>query len=75
MEHEQHNVSRAEFEMNLFEKLDDPRFLDDMAPLLTSSTSWDSKAAGLYVLEVLSPLMPGEAWQKTKEKLAFYKAK
>ncbi len=75
MEHEQHNVSRAEFEMNLFEKLDDPSFLDDMAPLLTSSTSWDSKAAGLYVLEVLSPLMPGEAWQKTKEKLAFYKAK
>ncbi|MBM3161881.1 MAG: nucleotidyl transferase AbiEii/AbiGii toxin family protein [Chlorobi bacterium] len=74
MEHEQHNVSRAEFEMNLFEKLDDPRFLDDMAPLLTSSTSWDSKAAGLYVLEVLSPLMPGEGWQKTKEKLAFYKA-
>ena len=42
LEHEQHRISRAGFEINLFEKLDDPRFLDDMAPLLTSTTSWDA---------------------------------
>lgn len=75
MEHEQHKITRAEFEMNLFEKLDDLRFLEDMSPLLTSTTAWDAKSAGIYVLEVLAPLMPGDAWQKTKEKLAFYKAK
>ena len=69
MEHEQHKVTRAEFEMNLFEKLDDSRFLEDMGPLLTSKTSWNPKAAGIYVLEVLSPLMPGEAWKQTDEKL------
>jgi len=75
MEHEQHKITRAEFEMNLFEKLDDLRFLEDMSPLLTSTTAWDAKSAGIYVLEVLAPLMPGDAWQKTKEKLAVYKAK
>ena len=73
MEHEMHRVSRAEFEMNLFEKLDDSRFLGDMDPLLTSSISWDPKAAGIYVLEVLAPLMSGEAWQKTEEKLKVLK--
>jgi hypothetical protein len=46
-----------------------------MSPLLTSTTAWDAKSAGIYVLEVLAPLMPGDAWQKTKEKLTFYKAK
>ncbi len=56
------------------EKLDDPRFLEDMGPLLTSSTAWDAKSAGLYVLEILAPLMPGETWQKTQEKLAVLKA-
>ena len=69
MEHEQQKVTRAEFEMNLFEKLDDSRFHEDMVPLLTSTTSWNPKAAGIYVLEVLSPLMPGEAWKQTEEKL------
>jgi len=78
MEHERHTVTRAEFEMNLLEKLDDPRFLGDigplLAPLLTSKTEWDAKSAGIYVLEALTPLMPGDAWQKTQEKLAAFKA-
>jgi len=69
MEHEQHKVSRAEFEKNLFEKLDDLRFIDDMKPLLTASTSWTAKSAGLYIFEVLAPLMPGDPWQKTEENL------
>jgi predicted nucleotidyltransferase component of viral defense system len=74
MEHEKHRVSRAEFEMNLFEKLDDSRFLDDIEPLLTGSTTWNAKDAGIYVLDVLAPLMPGESWQKTHEKLMALKA-
>lgn len=67
--HEGHSVSRAEFEMNLFEKLSDRRFLDDMAPLLTTGGSWDHRSAALYVLQTLAPLMPGDAWQKTEERL------
>lgn len=70
MEHDNHKVSRAEFEMNLFEKLDDPRFLKDIAPLLTSKTLWNAKSAGIYVLEQLAPLIPGDAWQKTQGKLS-----
>jgi predicted nucleotidyltransferase component of viral defense system len=66
LEHEGHSVSRAEFEMNLFEKLNDRRFLDDMAPLLTTGASWDCKAAALYVLKSLAPLMPGDAWVNTE---------
>ena len=69
MEYEEHQIFRAEFEMNLFEKLDDSRFLDDISPLLTTGSSWDSQAAARYVLDSLVPLMPGDAWQKTKEKM------
>ena len=69
MEYEEHQISRAEFEMNLFEKLDDSRFLDDISPLLTTGSSWDSRAAARYVLDSLAPLIPGDAWQKTKEKI------
>ena len=69
MEYEEHQISRAEFEMNLFEKLDDSRFLDDISPLLTTGSSWDTRAAARYVLDSLAPLMPGDAWQKTKEKM------
>ena len=67
MVHEGHHISRAEFEMNLFEKLNDRRFLDDMAPLLTTGSSWDYRAAGRYVLQTLAPLMPGDAWAKSGE--------
>ena len=69
MEYEKHQISRAEFEMNLFEKLEDSRFLEDISPLLTTGRSWDSRAAARYVLDSLAPLMPGDAWQKTKEKM------
>ncbi len=69
MEYEEHQISRAEFEMNLFEKLDDSRFLDDISPLLTIGNSWDSRVAARYVPDSLVPLIPGDAWQKTKEKM------
>lgn len=69
LEHEEHQVSRAEFEMNLFEKSNDRRFLDDIGPLLTTGASWDYRAAARYVLQTLSPLMPGEAWVKTVEQM------
>jgi hypothetical protein len=67
-------VSRAEFELNLFEKLNDRRFLDDIGPLLTTATAWDYRAAARYVLQTLAPLMPGDAWVKTEEQMEFLKA-
>lgn len=69
MDHEGHHVSRAELEINLFEKLNDRRFLDDMSPLLSTGSSWDNQAAARYVLEALAPLLPGDAWVNTKEKI------
>jgi predicted nucleotidyltransferase component of viral defense system len=69
LEHEEHQVSRAEFEINLFEKLNDRRFLDDMSPLLSTGSSWDYQAAAQYVFQALAPLLPGDAWVKTEEKL------
>jgi predicted nucleotidyltransferase component of viral defense system len=73
LEHEGHSVSRAEFEMNLFEKLNDRRFLDDMSPLLSTGLSWDYQAAAQYVLQSLAPLLPGDAWVKTSEQMAVLK--
>lgn len=70
LDHEGHQVSRAEFEMNLFEKLGDRRFLDDIAPLLTTGSSWDYRAAARYVLQTLALLMPGDMWVKGEENSA-----
>jgi len=50
-------------------KLSDRRFLDDMAQLLKTGSAWDYRAAALYVLQSLAPLMPGDEWQKTDEEL------
>jgi predicted nucleotidyltransferase component of viral defense system len=69
LEHEEHQVSRAEFEINLFEKLNDRRFLDDMSPLLSTGSSWDYQAAARYVLQTLAPFIPGDSWQKTDEQM------
>lgn len=72
MEHEGHQVSRAEFEMNLLDKLNDRRFLDDIGPLLTVGSSWDHKEATQYLFRKLTPLMPGDTWLKTKKSMAFF---
>ena len=69
LEHEEHQISRAEFEMNLFEKLNDRRFLDDMTPLLKAGVPWEADAAARYVLQSLAPLIQGEPWQKSEEQM------
>jgi predicted nucleotidyltransferase component of viral defense system len=67
MEHEGRRVSRAEFEENLLLKLEDPRFLDDIGPLLAPDCICDTGMAADCVLNRLAALMPGEPWQgKTK---------
>jgi len=71
--HENHRITRAAFEKNLFEKIEDSRFLSDIEPLLTTPVSWEPLSAATYVLDVLAPLMPGEMWRKTPEKLTVLK--
>jgi predicted nucleotidyltransferase component of viral defense system len=56
-------VSRAEFEANLHEKLADPRFLNDIAPLLAPDCPWDVDDAARYAREELLPRLPGDPWK------------
>ena len=58
MEEGGHHVTRAEFESNLAEKLDDRRFLSDTPPLLAAGQVWDAPRAATLVVNTLCPLLP-----------------
>lgn len=58
-----HKVSRAEFERNLSEKLNDATFTRDVQPLLITDTAFDFQNAAEQVMSQLLPLIPGEPWQ------------
>jgi predicted nucleotidyltransferase component of viral defense system len=53
-----HQVSRAKFERNLAEKMDDKRFLSDMPSLLAAGQAWDVPRAATLVVDTLLPLLP-----------------
>ena len=63
MEHEGHMVSRAEFEQNLLEKLEDATFVEDIGPLLIADSEFDFREAAELLMNQLLPLIPGEPWQ------------
>jgi len=58
MEEGGHQVSRAEFERNLEEKLNDGRFLSDLPPLLAAGQVWDAPKAAALVVATFFPLLP-----------------
>jgi predicted nucleotidyltransferase component of viral defense system len=60
-----HHVTRAVFEENLLAKLEDQRFLSDIAPLLVTGQVWNANEAAALVMETLGPLLPGEPWKRT----------
>lgn len=62
-----HKVSRAEFEQNLIEKLNDATFTEDVQPLLITGTVFDFRKAAEQVMSQLLPLIPGEPWQGDKK--------
>jgi predicted nucleotidyltransferase component of viral defense system len=81
IEHEGLHVSRAEFEANMYEKLQDPHFRTDIEPLLVSAAfqedafekgafqtraPYDPDAAYQQVHEALLHLLPGDAWKRPK---------
>lgn len=57
-------ITRAQFEKNLYEKMEDTNFLSDISPLLASTISWDPKVAHECVTQHLICLLPGDAWKK-----------
>lgn len=79
LEHEGLQVSRAEFEMNMAGKMQDPAFHGDIEPLLvpgalqadafdsgafnTGAASYDPEAAYRVVHEALIARLPGEPWK------------
>ena len=63
LEHAGHRVSRAEFEANLASKLSDPRFLDDITPLLAPGSPWHVEDAARYARDELLVRLPGDAWR------------
>lgn len=58
-------VSRAEFEANFMNKMDDPAFVADINPLLSPSAAsqFDIKRAGEMVLDQFISKLPGEHWK------------
>jgi len=63
MAHEKHPVTRAMFEKNLAEKLDDARFMTDLSPLLATGFAWEPASAAPRVLELVARL-PGNPWKR-----------
>jgi predicted nucleotidyltransferase component of viral defense system len=71
-------ISRAEAERRMFAKLDNPRFMADIRPLLAanfSSQFTDQVILGHFaeVLRRLIALLQGEPWAKTDEQLERHK--
>jgi hypothetical protein len=64
MENEGHKVSRAEFEKNLSEKLNDYNFIRDIESLIIAETGYDFSKAAELVMNKLVPLIPGQPWQR-----------
>jgi len=56
-------VSRAEFEANLFGKLQDSRFTEDVRPLLVEGRDWSTESAGEEVMSRLLARLPGAPWK------------
>jgi len=70
MEHDGTSITRAQFEANLFEKLRDAVFTEDISPLLVFGESpapmLHPEKAGHTIKEKLIALLPGEPWKGAK---------
>lgn len=63
MEHGGHAISRALFEKNLAQKMQDPDFLADISPLLSNGYTWDPEAEAPLVSSALINRLPGDPWR------------
>ncbi len=63
--HEGSTVSRAQFEANLAEKLQDRAFLEDLSPLIPATTAYDPTSGAGIIKERLIAALPGPPWKGT----------
>ena len=63
---EGHKVSRAQFEHNLHDKMQDRAFMSDMQPLLRPGLDYDSAVAMALVQKSLIALLPGDPWRENE---------
>lgn len=59
------DVTRAQYEENLLEKMEDRAFLEDVEPLLASSVDYHPDEACELVMSELVRRLPGDPWQGT----------
>ena len=60
MKHGGNSVTRAQFEMNLHQKLSDPQFAADISPLLATGRSWEITEAAETVALALIQRLSGD---------------
>jgi len=63
MQQEEAQVSRAQMEMNILAKLENPTFAADIPSIIAPGTDWDLAAAGDWFCQEILPLLPGEPWK------------
>lgn len=70
MSHDHQVVSRAEFEANLMEKLEDTVFQGDIFPLLSENflSTYDFAKSGKVILNRLISKLPGKPWKGIHKK-------
>jgi predicted nucleotidyltransferase component of viral defense system len=75
MQREGHTVSRAQFEQNLHDKLQDTAFMGDQGALLRPELHYNATAAMEAVRKQIIELLPGDAWQGVARKVQTTKRK
>lgn len=63
IEEEGHKITRAQFEENLADKMQDPAFLADISPLLAADYKWEPEVEAAIVSSQLVERLPGEPWK------------
>lgn len=63
LQREDLKVSRAEFEANLFNKMQDKKFLGDIASVILDNAGFNAQAAYSLVMEKFAPHLLGEPWR------------
>jgi predicted nucleotidyltransferase component of viral defense system len=64
LSHQKTTVTRAQFEINLAEKLMNKAFTQDIVPLLSASAlPFDAQAAAEILKTTFLALLPGESWR------------
>ena len=63
LQREDLKVSRAEFEANLFNKMQDKKFLGDIAAVILDNAGFNPQTAYSLVIDKFAPHLTGEPWK------------